>query len=194
MKQGGNRIVVYFGGFLLGMMLVSLIMSRRAARDQARADPWIGHNAAMIEAGAAPLPEEVVASILKGRMIDYGTLPKGESPEQRVWQLSFDKSYPFVRLVQDVATGKLSYMAADQVVIELADGVDVTELKPMLDQLGLRLRMFNRGEKVAVIGVLHTGISAVPDTLGAVRPWAALYDEARPDWIQFKGEKNDHLE
>lgn len=185
--KGGNRILVYFFGFLLGMLLVSLIMSRRAAREQAQADPWIGHNAAMIEAGAAPLPDGVAAPMLKGRMIDYGTLPEGGAPEEQVWQLSFDESYPYVRLVRDIATGELSYMAADQVVVELADGVDVTALKPMLDQLGLRLRMFNRKEKVAVVGVLHTGIGAVPDTLEALTPWSELYDEVKPDWIRFKG-------
>ena len=37
--RGNNRIAVYFAGFLMGMLLVSLIMSRRAAREQAGADP-----------------------------------------------------------------------------------------------------------------------------------------------------------
>jgi hypothetical protein len=58
----------------------------------------------------------------------------------------------------------------------------------MLDELGLRLRMFNRKEKIAVVGVLHTGIAAVPDTLDAIQPWAELFDQAEPDWILFKGE------
>ena len=172
----------------MGMLLVSLIMSRRAAREQANPDPWVSHNEAMVEAGAAPLPKGVHRSITQGLIIDYGLLPDEEDPAARVWLMKFEGSYPNVRLVEDLASGALSYMAADQIKLELADGIDVTELKPMLDKLGLHLRMFNRKEKIAVLGVLHTGISAVPDTLKAIQPWAELYDTAEPDWILFKGE------
>lgn len=188
MRAGNNRIVVYFGGFLLGMILVSLIMSRRAAREQGRVDPWLEHNEEMVEAGAEPLPQQVPSSIREGRIIDYGMLPDEAEPRERVWLLNFDESYPYVRVIQNITTGELSYMAADQIKIVLAEEVDVTELKPMLDQLGLRLRMFNRKEKIAVVGVLHTGISSVPDTLAAIHPWSELFEKAEPDWILFKGE------
>jgi hypothetical protein len=187
MMQGNQRIAVYFVGFLLGMLLVSGLMTRRAAREQARADPWVGHNAAMIEAGAAPLPAAVAGPMAQGRMIDYGTLPGAGDPQERVWLLQFEKSYPNVRVLQEVGSGELHYMAADQVVVELAPGVDVTALKPMLDQLGLRLRMFNRKERIAVVGVLHTGIAAVPDTLEAMAPWDEMFVRSEPDWILFKG-------
>lgn len=146
--SGGNRIMVYFAGFLLGMMLVSLIMSRRAAREQAAVDPWVAHNVAMLDAGAAPLPERVPTSIQQGRMLDYGLLPDESDPRERVWLLNFKESYPYVRVVEAIASGDLSYMAADQIKLSLADGIDVTALKPMLDELGLRLRMFNRKEKL----------------------------------------------
>lgn len=188
MRDGNNRIVVYFVGFLIGMMMVSLIMSRRAARDQAKTDPWLSHNAAMVEAGARPLPERVPPSIQQGLIIDYGLLPEEADARERAWLLKFEESYPNVRVVENLAAGELFYMAADQIKIKLAEGVDVTELKPMLDELGLRLRMFNRKEEIAVVGVLHTGISAVPDTLAAIQPWADLFQKAEPDWILFKGE------
>jgi hypothetical protein len=58
----------------------------------------------------------------------------------------------------------------------LAEGVDVTKLKPMLDELGLRLRMFNRKEDLAVIGVLNTQIDAVPSTIEALQPWSDLFE------------------
>ena len=90
MRDGNNRIVIYFAGFLMGMLLVSLIMSRRAARDQANPDPWIEHNAEMVEAGAAPLPEAVHPSITQGLMIDYGLLPDEEGPEMRINRIFFD--------------------------------------------------------------------------------------------------------
>lgn len=186
--SGGNRVIIYCAGFLLGMLLVSLIMSQRAAREQAAIDPWLTHNAAMLDAGAEPLPGSVPTPIRQGQMIDYGLLPDEAEPRERVWLLNFKQSYPYVRVVEDIASGNCTYMAADQIKIHLADDVDVTELKPMLDQLGLRLRMFNRKEQLAVVGVLHTGISAVPDTLTAIQPWSGLFETSEPDWILFKGE------
>jgi hypothetical protein len=166
------------------MLLVSLILSRREARE-AKADAWMDHNYAMVEAGAEPLPENVPAAFRQGRMIDFGYLPEPQNRRERVWILNFDDSYPFVRIVEDLETKSLRFMAADQVQLSLADGRDVTELKPMLDELGLRLRMFNRKENIAVIGVLHTGIDAIPDTLRAIQPWKELFDTAEPDWIQL---------
>lgn len=186
--NGNNRIVVYFAGFLIGMLMVSLIMSRRAARERAQADPRLTHNIAMVEAGAEPLPEYAHESIRQGLIIDYGLLPNETEASERVWLLKFEESYPNVRVVEILEVGELRYMAADQIKLTMKSGVDVTELKPMLDELGLRLRMFNRKEKLAVVGVLHTGISAIPDTLDAIQPWSELYDKAEPDWILFKGQ------
>jgi hypothetical protein len=186
-----DRVLVYFGGFVLGMLLVSLILSRRDARE-AKADAWLDHNYAMVEAGAEPLPEGVPAPFQAGRMIDFGYLPSEETAERRVWLLNFDDSYPFVRIVEDLETKSLRYMAADQVQLKLVEGRDVTELKPMLDELGLRLRMFSRKENVAVIGVLHTGIGAVPDTLNAIQPWQELFERAEPDWIRLSGDYEEH--
>ena len=188
MRGGNNRIVTYFVGFLIGMMLVSLIMSRRAAHERAKGDPWLSHNLEMVEAGAEPIPKTVPEAMQKGLITDYGLLPDEAAAREKVWLLKFEKSYPNVRVVQNLADSKLTYMAADQIKITLTDDADVTELKPMLDQLGLRLRMFNRKEKIAVVGVLHAGIDAVPDTLEAVQPWSELFVRAEPDWILFKGE------
>ena len=100
--------------------------------------------------------------------------------------LNFKKKYPFVRVTEDLQTGAFEYMAADQIKLKLADGIDVTELKPMLEALNLRLRMFNRKEQIAVIGVLNTEIDAVPVTIEAVQPYATLFSKAEPDFLEFK--------
>jgi hypothetical protein len=181
-----DRIVVYVVGFLIGMLLVSMILSRRSAKEKAAEDPWVTHNIEMVAAGAEPLPEDLATAIHKGRIIEFGYLPNAEQPEQRVWLLNFKDSYPYVRVVEDLASGEFSYMAADQISLHLAEGVDVTELKPMLDELGLRLRMFNRKERLAVIGVLSTQVDAVPETIAAVQPWNELFDSAQADELQFK--------
>jgi hypothetical protein len=88
--------------------------------------------------------------------------------------------------VEHLSTGEFSYMAADQILIELADGVDVTALKPMLDALQLRLRMFNRKDQIAVVGVLSTQIDAIPATIEALQPYAELFRSVGPDVIEFK--------
>jgi hypothetical protein len=181
-----DRVLVYFGGFILGMLLVSVIMSRRAAKEEAQVDPWLEHNQKMVDAGAESLPVEVPDSIRAGLVIDFGFLPNAEAPKEKVWSLTFEKSYPYVRVVQNLESGEFTYMAADQVVLELAEDVDATAVKPMLDKLGLRLRMFSRKENRVIIGVLHTGISAVPDTMVAVQPWAHLFKVVEPDFIRFK--------
>lgn len=100
--------------------------------------------------------------------------------------LNFQKSYPYVRVVENLETGALSYMAADQIRVVLADEVDVTDLKPMLDELKIRLRMFNRKEQLVVLGVLSTEIDAVPATLEALKPWHSLFRQVGPDLIEFK--------
>ena len=185
-----DRVLVYLVGFILGMLLVSMILSRRAAKEETAVDPWVAHNAGVVAAGTAdPLPSGMPASIQKGKIIAFGFLPSAEAATERVWLLNFEKSYPYVRAVEDLASGEFSYMAADQIAIELAEGVDVTELKPMLDELGLRLRMFNRKEHLAVVGVLSTQIDAVPATIAAVQPWSDLFVAARADVLEFQGQR-----
>lgn len=181
-----DRVIVFAVGFVLGMLLVSFILQRRALKNAAGEDPWAAHNAAAIEAGAEPLPDAVPEVIRSGKIIDFGYLPGKADAAQKVWHLNFERKYPFVRVTEDLQTGALEYMAADQIKLELADGIDVTELKPMLEALNLRLRMFNRKEQIAVIGVLNTKIDAVPVTIEAVRPYARLFSKAEPDFLEFK--------
>lgn len=187
--KNSERIMVYLVGFILGMLLVSLILSRRTAKEEAAFDPWVAHNAEAVAAGAEPLPAGMPASIHQGKIIDFGYLPDAQAAVERVWLLNFEKSYPYVRAVEVIDTGEFRYMAADQISLELAEGVDVTELKPMLDELGLRLRMFNRKERLAVVGVLHTRIDAVPATIDAVQPWRDLFVTAEPDELRFQGSR-----
>lgn len=184
--KNSDRIIVYVVGFILGMLLVSMILSRRAAKEEAAIDPWVAHNADAVAAGAEPLPRGMPASIHRGKIIDFGYLPSEDAAEERVWLLEFEKSYPYVRAVEERTTGAFRYMAADQIVLELAENIDVTALEPMLDELGLRLRMFNRKERLAVVGVLDTQIDAVPRTIQAVQPWCDLFVAAQTDKLRFQ--------
>ena len=181
-----DRVIVFAVGFALGMLVVSFILQRRVQKGAANTDPWAEHNSAAIEAGAEPLPDGVPEAILSGQIIDFGCLPSTADVQQKIWHLHFKKSYPYVCVVEDMQSGTLKYMAADQILLELADGVDVTKLKPMLDALNLRLRMFNRKEQVAVIGVLSTDLDAVPKTIEAIQPYAEWFSTVKPDFIEFK--------
>jgi hypothetical protein len=182
-----ERIFVYFIGFLIGLLMVSVILMRRANREAAAiADPWAHHIEAAEALAAEPLPPEVEPAILKGSLLGFGYLPATGSPRERVWIMNFEDSYPYVRIVQDLQSGTLRYMAADQIQLKLAPGVDVAELSPLLDTLGLRLRNFNRKHGLVVLGVLNTSLEAVPQTLSALEPWADLIERAEPDTIRFR--------
>ena len=98
--------------------------------------------------------------------------------------MEYKSSYPFVRIVENVSKETLEVMAADQILIHLKEGVDVTDFQPMFEALGLNVRMFNRDRAIMVISVLNRELDAIPQTLKALGPWKNLMDSASPDYIQ----------
>ena len=184
--KNNERIVIYSLGFILGMVLVSVIFMRRAAfRDKyydSFQDPIYPATVRRVEA----LPQDIEQVMLQGRILDFGYLPSDLDRQQRVWLIKFKKSYPHVRVVQSLASGALMYSAADQIKLTLRPGIDVTDLSPMLNALELRLRNFNRKHNIAIIGVLDTEIDAVPRTIEAISKWDSLYQSADPDFIIFR--------
>jgi len=168
------------------MGLVSILVLRRTAPHAGSEDPWQHHLHASQAAAVEALPNNVEVAMLKGHPMAFGYLPSAADPQQRVWLLHFDESYPFVRVVEELSDGKLTYMAADQIKIRLQPQVDVTELAPMLEALQLRLRNFNRKHHIAIVGVIDTQIDAVPRTLKAIQPWSELFVSADVDGIEFR--------
>ena len=62
----------------------------------------------------------------------------------------------------------------------------MTDFQPMLRELGLNVRMFNRDKNIMVIDVLNRELDAIPQTLEALSPWKSLFESALPDFIQVK--------
>ena len=184
--KNSQRVLVYLIGFTLGTLLISAIISRRTTKQERVTSPWLTQNSRVNSQVVEPLPLKMPVSIQRGNIIDFGYLPSRSVHLERVWLLQFDKSYPYVRVVEDISSGEFKYMAADQISILLSEGVDVTEIEPMLDELGLRLRMFNREKGIAVIGVLNTQIDGVPSTLQAVQSWSNLFISAQADILHFQ--------
>lgn len=186
MKQS-ERVFIFFIGFLIGLLIVSAILTRRASKKEARIeDPWSVHSASAEEANAEKLPESVEASILLGKVLSFGYLPNATDPKERVWILNFRDSYPYVRVVETLQGGSVTYMAADQIVVRLKADEDVTKISPVLEKLGLRVRNFNRKHSVVVLSVLNTDLDAVPKTIEALESWSDLYDSVAPDYLKFK--------
>lgn len=177
--SNNERFGVFILGVIIGCVLVSMLISRRDAFREASDATWTGMQAPASE--LTPLPGGVEPVLHEGRLL-YHTSNETES----VWVVGFTDRYPFVRVVWDATTDTFSYMAADQVVIQMREGVDVVALRPVLDDLGVRVRMFNRRESVAVIGTVSTGPNAVPDTLAALKPYRDLFISAEPDPIRFR--------
>jgi hypothetical protein len=176
--KGNERIGIFIIGVLIGCVLVSILVGRREAFKEASDATWTGPG---IEFEGPPLPDGVESVLDEGRLLFHWA-----SPEESVWVVGFTDRYPFVRVVWSAQTDAFTYMAADQVVIQMREGVDVAALKPALDQLGVRIRMFNRRENVAVIGTISSGANAVPDTLLALEQFADLFISATPDPIRFR--------
>ena len=181
-----DRVIVFLCGFTIGLFLVGTILSRRAAREADSVDPWVAHNATQIAEGAESLPDGIVPALKRGRIIAFGMLPIDGKQKERVWHMNYDESYPYVRIVEDIDSGSIRYMAADQISIRLKEGVDVTALTPALEDLELRLRMFNRSAGIAVVGVLDTQIDAVPRTIEALQPYADLTEAITPDYLEIQ--------
>jgi hypothetical protein len=64
--KNSQRVMVYLIGFILGSLLVSMILSRRASKGEAAIDPWVTHNTKAVAGGAESLPHNMPASIQKG--------------------------------------------------------------------------------------------------------------------------------
>jgi hypothetical protein len=139
-----------------------------------------------MDEGTLNLPESLPAVFLKGSLIASGTLINSNGEDENIWILEYKSSYPFVRIVENVSQQTLEVMAADQVLIHLREGVDVTDFQPMLKALELNVRMFNREKKIMVISVLNRELDAIPQTLSALSPWNGLFDSATPDFIQVR--------
>jgi hypothetical protein len=184
MKQT-DRIVIFIIGFTIGTILVSIYLENKSLKKEAAKEQVLEAWSEMDE-GTLNLPESLPAVFLKGILIASGTLINSNGEDENIWILEYKSSYPFVRIVENVSQQTLEVMAADQVLIHLREGVDVTDFQPMLKALGLNVRMFNREKKIMVISVLNRELDAIPQTLSALSPWNGLFDSATPDFIQVR--------
>jgi hypothetical protein len=185
MKQT-DRIVIYVVGFALGTLLVSTYFQFKERQQIQEESETVFSNARLPN----PLPDSVPAVFSKGSLIDYVEI-QTDLRSERIWLLQFKKSYPFVRIVQDRVDGSLKIMAADQILVHLNEGTDVTDLKEQLATHNLKVRMFNRNENIVVIGVLNRGFDAVPQTLELVSSWTHWVQSAVPDYIEVRTPKEN---
>lgn len=175
-----DRIIIYGIGFAIGTTIVSFYWQFKSAQREAerpRQQKYTNtHN-------QLPFPQSLPEVFLQGQVLASGSLTNAEGEKESIWIVEYKKSYPFVRIVENQVRGTLELMAADQVLLYLNDGVDVTDVQPALDALGLRVRMFNRDERVIVLSVLNDLLNAVPSTLEALEPWSDLFELSTPDYI-----------
>lgn len=175
-----DRIIIYGIGFAIGTLALSFywqIKSAQADTEQQTAQQYSETEAQL------PFPESLPEVFTQGRVLVSGSQTNAEGEGETIWIVEYKKSYPFVRIVENHVRGSLEMMAADQVLLYLNEGVDVTDLQPALNSIGLRVRMFNRDEQVMVVSVLNDALNAVPQTLEALEPWSDLLESSTPDYI-----------
>tara|TARA_B100001093_G_scaffold289463_1_gene276462 strand:+ start:681 stop:1232 length:552 start_codon:yes stop_codon:yes gene_type:complete len=183
MKQT-DRIVVYIIGFVIGTLLVSAYLNNRQTEASKLEAERITQSQWPDE--VKPLPESVPTAFLKGELMDFGLIENRDQESVYIWILEFSKSYPYVRISHNLKSDEIEIMAADQVIIHTREDIDITVLKPELDKLGLKVRMFNRSKNMMVIGVLNRDLNTIPETLEAIKPWSHLYRSASADYISVR--------
>lgn len=184
MKQT-DRIVIFIIGFTIGTVLVSIYFEKKSFNKE-EAEEQLINDWSKVDQTIPQIPKSLPDVFLKGSLIASGTMINQKGEEENIWILEYKSSYPFVRIVENIPQQSLEIMAADQILIHLKEGVDVTDFQPMLDALGLNVRMFNRDKNIMVISVLNRDLGAIPQTLAALSPWKGLIDSASPDYIQVK--------
>lgn len=175
-----DRIIIYGIGFAIGTVVISFYWQMKSAHSDAKQDMDRAHSEIEME---LPFPESLPQVFAQGRILLSGSLKNAEGEVESIWIVEYKKSYPFVRIVQNHTRNSLEIMAADQILLYLNKGVDVTDLQPALNALGLRVRMFNRDEHVMVVSVLDNSLNAVPQTLEALEPWSYLLESCSADYI-----------
>lgn len=184
MKQT-DRIVIFIIGFTIGTFLVSVYFENKSLKKE-QAEEEILSAWSELGEGVPQLPKSLPNVFLKGSLMASGTLMNLNGEQENIWIMEYKSSYPYVRIVENIAEKTHVVMAADQVLIYLKEGVDVTDFQPMLRELGLNVRMFNRDKNIMVIDVLNRELDAIPQTLEALSPWKSLFESASPDFIQVK--------
>ena len=184
MKQT-DRIVIFIIGFAIGTFLVSVYFENKSLKKEQAEEEILSAWSALGE-GVPQLPKSLPDVFLKGSLMASGTLMNVNGEQENIWIMEYKSSYPYIRIVENIAEQTHEVMAADQLLIYLKEGVDVTDFQPMLRELGLNVRMFNRDKNIMVIDVLSRELDAIPQTLEALSPWKSLFESASPDFIQVK--------
>ena len=162
MKQT-DRIVFFIIGFTIGTFLVSIYFENKSLKKE-QAEEKVLDAWSQLDDDVPKLPNSLPDVFLKGTLIASGTLINENGEEEKIWIMEFKSSYPFVRIVENISQETLELMAADQILIHLKEGIDVTDVQPMLKALDLNVRMFNRDKNIIVISVLNRELDAIPQT------------------------------
>lgn len=182
MKQT-DRIVIFIVGFVLGTLLISSIMKNKAYKisrtNEVNANLFEDFN----EFG---LPDDFPEILKKGKLIDSRKLVNDRNESVIVSIFEYNNSYPFVRVTYNINNDKMEIMAADQVVIRLKNGKDVTDLAQILNEYGLFVRMFNRSENIVVISVFGDRINAIDNTINSLSVYNDVIDCIEPDYIKIR--------
>ena len=100
--------------------------------------------------------------------------------------MEYSNNYPFVRISRNLNDDTIQFMAADQFILKVKDNYKITDFKPILDSLNLRVRTFNKNENILVVEVFNRNLDAFHKTLQELEDWKYMLDYVRPDYIEVK--------
>tara|TARA_X000000368_G_scaffold12908_1_gene10406 strand:+ start:122 stop:676 length:555 start_codon:yes stop_codon:yes gene_type:complete len=179
MKQT-DRILIFVIGFTIGSLLIYTYLRNKTIERDLTIERRIDDS---MTSSHYKFPDALPSVFRTGVVLASGELLNSEKQREIIWILEYSDSYPFVRIVHNLDMSTLDIMAADQILLHLNDGVDVTELSSRLKELGLFVRMFNRSEGILVVSVLNMGLRGVPETIEALMHADSLIKIIQPDYI-----------
>ena len=169
-----SRVYVFFLGFLISTILITLYLDFKSSSKEDKINE-------LVTKDHEPFPEKVPDVLKSGRCIDAGFIEN-----EYVWIMEYSNNYPFVRISRNLDDDTIQFMAADQFILKVKDNYKITDFKPILDSLNLRVRTFNKNENILVVEVFNRNLDAFHKTLQELEDWKYMLDYVRPDYIEVK--------
>lgn len=192
-----EKVGVYAMGLVLGIVLVSLIQRERRSGEES-GGRFLGKAIeSMIESsGLRNLPEGSPDYLRESRLLDYLlTLPDASGRFEYIWILEVEEGYPRVRVIEQLeqrgpeepwVSQGFSIMAADQVLVQPAPGVEPEALDPYLQSLSWSRGDFFAGPQAWVVQLDESAPLSVPKAIRRLAEAEELVQAAFPLIIHWK--------
>ena len=167
-------------GALLGCIVVGGLIQRRN-----------NHRDARQSIAEAVVPEGAAYSTNRSRDFTQGEILHFKDHDLgRTWIVQYEKNYPFVQISETYSaiskTGGVStfeFLAADRIIVKLAEGVTVKEFQSKLLSMGMHTGENFKKKGLVIAGLSELGVGKLDEAIAKIRS-LEIVDSAEYDPIQ----------